>query len=157
MSIRFQLYKSTFCFVCAHLAAHRENVAGRNADFANIIAKTEFQTQKQPHHRNTISNLSANRNHKHGHGFSHHHHTHGGKTFGILDHEYVIWIGDLNYRIVDCKCILFLLATFEILSNLLATPIEQCFQLVQSNALRELSAMDQVGNSLKWIILIGFL
>ena len=24
---------SSLCFVCAHLAAHRENVAGRNSDF----------------------------------------------------------------------------------------------------------------------------
>ena len=28
--------------VCAHLAAHRENVEGRNSDFANIIQKTVF-------------------------------------------------------------------------------------------------------------------
>lgn len=32
-AIRFKLMDSTICFVCSHLAAHRENVAGRNADF----------------------------------------------------------------------------------------------------------------------------
>ena len=67
-SIRFKFYDSQLCFgesprqfisqssciiiiisfffhlssVCAHLAAHRENVEGRNSDFANIIAKTVF-------------------------------------------------------------------------------------------------------------------
>lgn len=28
--------------VCAHLAAHRENVEGRNGDFAKIIQQTLF-------------------------------------------------------------------------------------------------------------------
>ena len=32
-AIRFKLLDSSVCFVCSHLAAHRENVAGRNADF----------------------------------------------------------------------------------------------------------------------------
>ena len=32
-AIRMKLMDSTVCFVCSHLAAHRENVAGRNADF----------------------------------------------------------------------------------------------------------------------------
>ena len=42
-SIRFRLYDSTMCFVCSHLAAHRGNVSGRNADFHNIIDKTIFK------------------------------------------------------------------------------------------------------------------
>ena len=32
-AIRMKILDSTVCFVCSHLAAHRENVAGRNADF----------------------------------------------------------------------------------------------------------------------------
>ena len=43
VSIRLQFYDSTLCFVCTHLAAHRENVAGRNADFANVFNKTSFE------------------------------------------------------------------------------------------------------------------
>ena len=38
-----KVYDSTLCFVCGHLAAHQENVAGRNADFSNIISKLEFK------------------------------------------------------------------------------------------------------------------
>ena len=41
-SIRFRLFDSTLCFVCAHLAAHRNAVSQRNADFASIMTKTEF-------------------------------------------------------------------------------------------------------------------
>lgn len=33
----------SLCYVvCAHLAAHRENVEGRNGDFAKIIQQTLF-------------------------------------------------------------------------------------------------------------------
>lgn len=42
-AVRLNLYDSTLCFVCAHLAAHRENVTGRNADYLNILSKIEFR------------------------------------------------------------------------------------------------------------------
>jgi hypothetical protein len=35
-AIRMHLYDSPVCFVCAHLAAHRDAVPQRNADFAKI-------------------------------------------------------------------------------------------------------------------------
>ena len=41
-AVRFELFDSTFCFVCGHLAAHRENVDGRNADVTSIVAKLRF-------------------------------------------------------------------------------------------------------------------
>ena len=31
--IRMRINDSTMCFVCVHMAAHRENVAERNADY----------------------------------------------------------------------------------------------------------------------------
>lgn len=43
VSIRLRALDTTLCFVCAHLAAHRDNVEGRNADFSAIVAKTEFK------------------------------------------------------------------------------------------------------------------
>ena len=43
VSVRLQLYDSTLCFVCSHFAAHRENVAGRNADFQSVLMKTGFE------------------------------------------------------------------------------------------------------------------
>jgi inositol polyphosphate 5-phosphatase INPP5B/F len=42
VSVRLQFYDSTICFICSHLAAHRENVTGRNNDFANVLQKTSF-------------------------------------------------------------------------------------------------------------------
>lgn len=40
--VRLSLYDSTLCFVCAHMAAKRANVQGRNSDFWSILAKTSF-------------------------------------------------------------------------------------------------------------------
>jgi len=42
VSVRLQFYDSTICFVNSHLAAHRENVAGRNADFHNVYSKLAY-------------------------------------------------------------------------------------------------------------------
>lgn len=41
-AVRLSFYDSTLCFVCSHLAAHRENVTGRNADYHNILGKIQF-------------------------------------------------------------------------------------------------------------------
>ncbi|GLD95861.1 hypothetical protein PINS_up004539 [Pythium insidiosum] len=46
-AIRMSFYDSTVCFVCAHLAAHRENVAGRNADYMNILSKIDFKESNE--------------------------------------------------------------------------------------------------------------
>lgn len=40
-----KVYDSTLCCVCSHLAAHQNNVAGRNSDYANILAKVEFRNE----------------------------------------------------------------------------------------------------------------
>eukprot|EP00948_MAST-09A_sp_MAST-9A-sp1_P000992 g992.t1 len=42
-SVSLKFYDSSFCFVCAHLAAHRNNVASRNANFRSILEKTSFK------------------------------------------------------------------------------------------------------------------
>lgn len=39
---------STFCFLCAHLAAHRGNVQGRNSDYRNIRDKITFRAETGP-------------------------------------------------------------------------------------------------------------
>lgn len=99
VAVRLSLYDSSLCFVCAHLAAHRENIAGRNSDFKNIIERSVFTADpsnvevpsstvgddslnniKMPK-RIAIQNLT--------------------QDLQILDHEIVFWIGDLNYRIDD--------------------------------------------------------
>ncbi|RLN14207.1 hypothetical protein BBJ28_00004768 [Nothophytophthora sp. Chile5] len=84
-AVRLKFYNSTLCFVCAHLAAHRENVAGRNADYLNILSKIQFGD-------NSDEAATA------GQDMS-------GRFWtgepSILKHDFVFWIGDLNYRIQD--------------------------------------------------------
>eukprot|EP00934_Nitzschia_sp_Nitz4_P002818 Nitzschia sp. Nitz4//scaffold85_size83877//58734//64309//NITZ4_005237-RA/size83877-processed-gene-0.128-mRNA-1//1//CDS//3329559161//2808//frame0 len=86
VSIRIQFYDSTICFVCSHLAAHRENVAGRNADFVNVLSKLSFDVGETAV-RETIRNGSMSQ------------WASGSSSVGIADHDAVFWLGDLNYRI----------------------------------------------------------
>lgn len=91
-SIRFRIADTTFCFVCAHLAAHRNAVAQRNADFASITAKTEFRDEARGDGSGG-SGASASASGGSGGGT--------GGSMGILDHDFVVWFGDFNYRIVE--------------------------------------------------------
>mmetsp|Transcript_6080 Transcript_6080/g.9507 ORF Transcript_6080/g.9507 Transcript_6080/m.9507 type:complete len:834 (+) Transcript_6080:210-2711(+) len=60
VSVRFQIYNSTFCFVCAHLAAHRDAVEARNSDYKSIMTKTAFRDDSQAMtKRNAEDRLSA--------------------------------------------------------------------------------------------------
>lgn len=81
VSLRFQLFDSSFCFVCAHLAAHRGAVAQRNADFASIMAKTEFRDEARAEAAAAAGTT--------------------GGMYGVSDHDYVVFFGDFNYRIIE--------------------------------------------------------
>jgi len=72
VSIRFQLHETSFCFVCTHLASgDREgDERNRNANAADLFARTSFSIGRS-------LNLPTK----------------------ILDHDRVIILGDLNYRI----------------------------------------------------------
>lgn len=86
VSVRLQFYDSTICIVNSHLAAHRENVAGRNADFHNIYSKLEYdigyEAAKQSIQNGSLSQWAS-----------------GSQTIGVADHDIAFWMGDLNYRI----------------------------------------------------------
>nr|CCA22575.1 inositol polyphosphate 5phosphatase putative [Albugo laibachii Nc14] len=83
-AIRLSFYDSSICFVCSHLAAHRENVAGRNADFQNILSKVDFEKENEHFvFKNEIATQFFSR------------------EPSILHHDFVFWAGDLNYRITD--------------------------------------------------------
>jgi phosphatidylinositol-bisphosphatase len=86
VSIRLQFYDSSLCFVCTHLAAHRENVVGRNADFANVYTKTTFAIGEEAI-REVIRSGSLSQ------------WATGTSSVGVADHDLVFWLGDLNYRV----------------------------------------------------------
>ncbi|OEU10210.1 DNase I-like protein [Fragilariopsis cylindrus CCMP1102] len=86
VSVRLQFYDSTICFVCCHLAAHRENIAGRNADYLNVYQKTSFEIGEDIV-RETIRNGSMSQ------------WALGSASVSIADHDVIFWLGDLNYRI----------------------------------------------------------
>ena len=86
VSVRLQFYDSTICFVCTHLAAHRENVAGRNADYFNVLQKVSFDIGEDSVREN-IRNGSMSQ------------WASGSSSVGVSDHDLVFWLGDLNYRI----------------------------------------------------------
>lgn len=86
VSVRLQFYDSSLAFVCSHLAAHRENVAGRNNDFAAVYNKTQFDIGEaaiqEVIRSGSLSYFSI-----------------GNSSVGLADHDHVFWLGDLNYRI----------------------------------------------------------
>ncbi|XP_010438073.1 PREDICTED: type I inositol polyphosphate 5-phosphatase 1-like isoform X2 [Camelina sativa] len=74
VSVSMSVYQTPFCFVCTHLASGEKDGdhRKRNADVSDIHRRTQFH----PH------SLSATR-----------------LPRSIRDHERIIWLGDLNYRI----------------------------------------------------------
>ncbi|KAL5070784.1 hypothetical protein RYX36_021671, partial [Vicia faba] len=72
VSVRFLLHETSFCFVCSHLASGGKegDEKHRNSNVAEIFSRTSFP-------RGTLLDLPRK----------------------ILDHDHVILLGDLNYRI----------------------------------------------------------
>ena len=158
-AVRFRMRDSTLCFVCAHLAAHRDNVDARNADVKHIVEKMAFHDEARggaegaaesaadggapPSERAGGAGAEATRPPpppppprasadggagpaiiggaaealpedevrrgdlgqrvlgdvgRAGWDSATARHSHG-LAYGILDHDLVIWAGDLNYRI----------------------------------------------------------
>ncbi|CAA7404017.1 unnamed protein product [Spirodela intermedia] len=75
ISISMSLHRTSFCFVCTHLTSGQKegDELRRNSDVMEILRKTRFPR---------VNGLE---------------HTRSPET--ILDHDRIIWLGDLNYRI----------------------------------------------------------
>lgn len=86
VSVRLQFYDSTLCFVCTHLAAHRENITGRNQDFSNVFNKSTFEIGEEATREAIYSGSMA-------------HWEIGSTSVNVIDHDLIFWLGDLNYRI----------------------------------------------------------
>ena len=74
VAVHLSLYDSRFCFVNSHLSAHQGNSAGRNSDFAAIVQKCRFVDRRRAANAPPLQS-------------------------DIYDHDFVFWLGDLNYRI----------------------------------------------------------
>ncbi|KAK1403876.1 type IV inositol polyphosphate 5-phosphatase 3 [Heracleum sosnowskyi] len=72
ISVSMSIYQTLFCFVCTHLSAGEKEAEAikRNADVRAIHRRTHF---------NSFSSIALPKS--------------------IHDHERIIWLGDLNYRI----------------------------------------------------------
>nr|GMC93668.1 type I inositol polyphosphate 5-phosphatase 8-like isoform X1 [Ipomoea batatas] len=81
ISISMTLHRTTFCFVCTHLASGEKegDEVRRNSDVMEIMRRTRFN------HLSRMGRQSAP-------------HPPPDK---ILDHNKIIWLGDLNYRLAS--------------------------------------------------------
>lgn len=137
VSVRFSLFDSTICFICAHLAAHRENVAGRNTDFKNIYEKSLFVSESV----GSGTGMSNNNNNNGPEMSSTNNPSvlldsvvmprqgatrYIDQNLMIAEHDLVFWVGDLNYRID------YFYTT------------EEVFQKIQANDLESLRLHDQL-------------
>ncbi|KAL7123996.1 hypothetical protein ABFS83_14G018900 [Erythranthe nasuta] len=75
ISISMLLHQTSLCFVCSHLTSGQKegDELRRNADFMEIIRKTRFPRVNPAHDEKSPET--------------------------ILEHDRIIWLGDLNYRI----------------------------------------------------------
>ncbi|XP_047974360.1 type I inositol polyphosphate 5-phosphatase 8-like [Salvia hispanica] len=78
ISISMTMQQQTFCFVCTHLASGEKEGAEtrRNMDVVEIFKKTRFSHSGRSPRRPFTS-------------------------YSILDHDKIIWLGDLNYRLAS--------------------------------------------------------
>mmetsp|Transcript_23077 Transcript_23077/g.92314 ORF Transcript_23077/g.92314 Transcript_23077/m.92314 type:complete len:589 (-) Transcript_23077:5112-6878(-) len=75
--VRFQLGETSFCCVACHLAAQQDSVARRNKDYREILRKILFVKDEE---EEDLPRAVAN-------------------PKSIREHDIVLWLGDLNYRI----------------------------------------------------------
>ncbi|XP_064897495.1 type II inositol 1,4,5-trisphosphate 5-phosphatase isoform X2 [Columba livia] len=96
VAIRFKFHDTSVCIVNSHLAAHMEECERRNLDFKEICSRIQF----------CQSDSDSN-------------------PFTIDNHDVILWMGDLNYRVEELD-------------------VEKVKQLVEEKAFQELCQYDQL-------------
>lgn len=92
IAVRMDFHDSPICFVGAHFHANRDNVATRNMDCQTIIEQAVFL----PSAKNTNGVNELNDVRPYSATFKA---MKSNISWTLLQHEYVFWFGDLNYRI----------------------------------------------------------
>ncbi|NXW90481.1 I5P2 phosphatase, partial [Alopecoenas beccarii] len=98
VAIRFKFHNTSMCIVNSHLAAHMEEYERRNQDFKEICSRMQFCQSTQ----------SAN-----------------SQPLTIDNHDVILWLGDLNYRVEELD-------------------VAKVKQLVEEKAFLELCQYDQL-------------
>ena len=96
VGIRMQLYDSDICFICTHLAAHKNNVQGRNQDYLKIIENMKFSPNND--HKQSVNN-DDNNNDQNNQNEEENEEDDEELLSVISHHDMVFWLGDLNYRL----------------------------------------------------------
>lgn len=106
---RFRVYDRTLCCVTSHLAAHGHNLERRNQDFNDVVRKSLFRFDnpeispfryRYPDLEEKETDILVNDKNYQIHAESTFSSSiDSSTTFGILEHDVVLWTGDLNYRI----------------------------------------------------------
>ena len=97
VTIRFSLFSTSVCIVCAHLAASRDNIHGRNNDYRNIMERTLLQAG--PDVEKGVGGSAGGGQERFVMLQQVEKSSQEDRLLTILDHDIVFWIGDFNYRI----------------------------------------------------------
>jgi hypothetical protein len=97
--VRFNLYSTSICFVCAHLAASRGSIEARNSDYRNIMERSLLLPLAQSHLSSPSTSPSSASSSDPTLLEKCTSHSDGNTAYSILDHDLIFWIGDFNYRI----------------------------------------------------------
>ena len=127
IAFSFQCYDTWICIVGSHLAAHQQEVMKRNKNFSDIynnIVLNQIDTNQ---------NNSNKDNKNHWNQFQHT----GNYCQKIKQHDIILWLGDLNYRIDEEDLIIRQKIQSNTILELLETHDQLYTQMKSNELLRE--------------------